>query len=212
MIALHHFRSWACCCASFISNGPWRSKRRWQKPASATPARRMAMCSCSLPLEGIQVSELAETRRAAAQANDGADSGGGLERLGYVERRPDPRDRRGRLVFLTERGRRSAGCGGRWPDRRAALGGAYQPKGNRCAAPSVAIIARPDQLRKRRRALGNIADTEALARWECLLRARSPQLMERLVEGLATSPVQAAISRFEGRYRLKVGRRGGSEC
>jgi DNA-binding MarR family transcriptional regulator len=27
-----------------------------------------------------------------------------LERLGYVERRPDPNDRRGRLVFLTEKG------------------------------------------------------------------------------------------------------------
>ena len=27
-----------------------------------------------------------------------------LDRLGYVERRPNPRDRRSRLVFLTERG------------------------------------------------------------------------------------------------------------
>jgi DNA-binding MarR family transcriptional regulator len=27
-----------------------------------------------------------------------------LERKGYVERRPNPRDRRSRLVFLTERG------------------------------------------------------------------------------------------------------------
>ena len=27
-----------------------------------------------------------------------------LERAGYVERRPNPRDRRSRLVFLTERG------------------------------------------------------------------------------------------------------------
>ena len=27
-----------------------------------------------------------------------------LERAGYVERRPDPRDRRARLVVLTERG------------------------------------------------------------------------------------------------------------
>lgn len=27
-----------------------------------------------------------------------------LERLGYVERRPNPKDRRARLVFLTERG------------------------------------------------------------------------------------------------------------
>jgi DNA-binding MarR family transcriptional regulator len=27
-----------------------------------------------------------------------------LERQGYVERRPNPRDRRSRLVFLTERG------------------------------------------------------------------------------------------------------------
>jgi DNA-binding MarR family transcriptional regulator len=27
-----------------------------------------------------------------------------LERMGYAERRPNPRDRRSRLVFLTERG------------------------------------------------------------------------------------------------------------
>jgi DNA-binding MarR family transcriptional regulator len=52
--------------------------------------------------EGIAVSELAELahvrKQTMAQAVDQ------LERTGYVERRPNPRDRRSRLVFLTERG------------------------------------------------------------------------------------------------------------
>lgn len=52
--------------------------------------------------EGITVSELAELahvrKQTMAQAVDQ------LERTGYVERRPNPHDRRSRLVFLTERG------------------------------------------------------------------------------------------------------------
>ena len=52
--------------------------------------------------DGVTVSELAELaqvrKQTMAQAVDQ------LERTGYVERRPNPRDRRSRLVFLTERG------------------------------------------------------------------------------------------------------------
>jgi len=52
--------------------------------------------------EGITVSELAELaqvrKQTMAQAVDQ------LERTGYVERRPNPRDRRSRLVFRTARG------------------------------------------------------------------------------------------------------------
>ena len=52
--------------------------------------------------EGVSVSELAQLagvrKQTMAQAVDQ------LERTGYVERRPNPRDRRSRLVFLTERG------------------------------------------------------------------------------------------------------------
>jgi DNA-binding MarR family transcriptional regulator len=52
--------------------------------------------------EGITVSELAELahvrKQTMAQAVDH------LERAGYVERRPNPHDRRSRLVFLTDRG------------------------------------------------------------------------------------------------------------
>jgi DNA-binding MarR family transcriptional regulator len=51
---------------------------------------------------GITVSELAELahvrKQTMAQAVDQ------LERTGYVERRPNPLDRRSQLVFLTERG------------------------------------------------------------------------------------------------------------
>lgn len=55
-----------------------------------------------VPEEGIQVSELAQLARVRKQTM--AQAVAGLERAGYVERRPDPNDRRARLVFLTERG------------------------------------------------------------------------------------------------------------
>jgi DNA-binding MarR family transcriptional regulator len=57
-----------------------------------------------VPPEGIQVGELARLahvrKQTMAQAVDE------LEKLGYVERRPDPADGRARLVLLTERGTR----------------------------------------------------------------------------------------------------------
>jgi DNA-binding MarR family transcriptional regulator len=52
--------------------------------------------------EGISVSELAELARVRKQTM--AEAVDQLERMGYVERRPNPRDRRSRLVFLTDRG------------------------------------------------------------------------------------------------------------
>jgi DNA-binding MarR family transcriptional regulator len=55
-----------------------------------------------VPAEGIQVSKLAERARVRKQTM--AQAVEQLERAGYVERRPDPRDRRARLVFLTARG------------------------------------------------------------------------------------------------------------
>lgn len=55
-----------------------------------------------VPPEGITVSGLAERARVRKQTM--AQAVEQLERLGYVERRPNPKDRRARLVFLTERG------------------------------------------------------------------------------------------------------------
>jgi DNA-binding MarR family transcriptional regulator len=55
-----------------------------------------------VPPQGITVSELAELARVRKQTM--AQAVEQLERMGYVERRPNPRDRRSRLVFLTERG------------------------------------------------------------------------------------------------------------
>ena len=52
--------------------------------------------------EGITVSELA--RLAGVRKQTMAQAVEQLEQMGYVERRPNPRDRRSRLVFLTERG------------------------------------------------------------------------------------------------------------
>lgn len=55
-----------------------------------------------VPIEGIQVSELARLARVTKQSM--ANAVEQLERMGYIERRPDPADRRGRLVVLSERG------------------------------------------------------------------------------------------------------------
>ena len=55
-----------------------------------------------VPPEGITVSGLADLARVRKQTM--AQAVDQLERTGYVERRPNPRDRRSRLVFLTDRG------------------------------------------------------------------------------------------------------------
>jgi DNA-binding MarR family transcriptional regulator len=55
-----------------------------------------------VPADGITVSELADLARVRKQSM--AEAVDQLERMGYVERRPNPRDRRSRLVFLSERG------------------------------------------------------------------------------------------------------------
>jgi DNA-binding MarR family transcriptional regulator len=55
-----------------------------------------------VPPEGITVSELAEL--ASVRKQTMAEAVEQLERMGYVERRPNPHDRRSRLVFLTARG------------------------------------------------------------------------------------------------------------
>jgi DNA-binding MarR family transcriptional regulator len=56
-----------------------------------------------VPPEGITVSELADLARVRKQTM--AQAVDQLERTGYVERRPNPSDRRSRLVCLTERGK-----------------------------------------------------------------------------------------------------------
>jgi DNA-binding MarR family transcriptional regulator len=55
-----------------------------------------------VPPEGIHVSELARLARVRKQTI--AEAVAQLEQAGYVERRPDPRDGRAQLVFLTPRG------------------------------------------------------------------------------------------------------------
>lgn len=55
-----------------------------------------------VPAEGITVSGLAEM--AGVRKQTMAEAVEQLEQMGYVERRPNPHDRRSRLVFLTDRG------------------------------------------------------------------------------------------------------------
>lgn len=56
-----------------------------------------------VPPEGIQASEL--TEMAGVRKQSMAQAIEELEKLGYVERRPHPSDKRARLIFLTERGK-----------------------------------------------------------------------------------------------------------
>jgi DNA-binding MarR family transcriptional regulator len=76
-----------------------------------------------VPPDGIQVAELAKLAQVRKQTM--AQAVEQLEQLGYVERRPDPDDRRARLVVLTERGRAvkpvTAAAGARVEKRWATL-------------------------------------------------------------------------------------------
>jgi DNA-binding MarR family transcriptional regulator len=57
-----------------------------------------------VPPEGMQVSQLTELAHVRKQSM--TQTVEEMEKLGYVERRPDPTDKRGKLVFLTERGKK----------------------------------------------------------------------------------------------------------
>jgi DNA-binding MarR family transcriptional regulator len=56
-----------------------------------------------VPPEGISVGELAAS--AGVRKQTMAEAVEQLERAGYLQRRPNPLDRRSRLIFLTDRGR-----------------------------------------------------------------------------------------------------------
>jgi DNA-binding MarR family transcriptional regulator len=76
-----------------------------------------------VPPEGIAVRELAI--RAGVRKQTMAQSVDQLERAGYLERRPNPRDGRSRLIVLTERGKAAqplaAGAGDLIEERWAQL-------------------------------------------------------------------------------------------
>src|SRR5438093_2924525 len=57
--------------------------------------------------QGARPSELAQRLRVSKQALGYLL--GQLEKLGYLERRPDPHDQRGKRIVLTERGERAVG-------------------------------------------------------------------------------------------------------
>jgi DNA-binding MarR family transcriptional regulator len=67
-------------------------------------------------VDGVRLTELAE--RAQLSLATASELVSDLQRLGYLERRPDPRDRRAKLVFPTRRGRELLADAG---DRVAAI-------------------------------------------------------------------------------------------
>lgn len=79
-----------------------------------------------VPPEGMQVSELTKLARVRKQTMTHTVEE--LERLGYVSRKPDPTDKRARLVFLTPKGRKirplASAAGGRIEEEWAQLIGA----------------------------------------------------------------------------------------
>jgi DNA-binding MarR family transcriptional regulator len=92
-----------------------------------------------VPPEGMQVSQLTELAHVRKQSMTQTIEE--LEQLGYVERRPDPSDKRGKLVFLTERGKKVspiARAAGRLVDGQwAELTSAEEIEGLRKALRSV---------------------------------------------------------------------------
>ncbi len=57
-----------------------------------------------VPSDGIQMSDL--TLKAGVRKQSMAQALDELEKLGYIERRPHPSDKRARLIFLTARGKK----------------------------------------------------------------------------------------------------------
>ncbi|CAN7194680.1 MarR family winged helix-turn-helix transcriptional regulator [Rhizobium sp. LjRoot254] len=92
-----------------------------------------------VPPEGMQVSQLTELAHVRKQSMTQTIEE--LEQLGYVERRPDPGDKRGKLVFLTERGKKVspiARAAGRLVDQHwAEMTSAEEIEGLRKALRSV---------------------------------------------------------------------------
>ena len=72
---------------------------RW---AADLPADRLAIGQHIFGNVGVRLTELAQLGAATT-----ADLVTDLERLGYFERRPDPSDRRAKLIFPTRRGLRA---------------------------------------------------------------------------------------------------------
>lgn len=97
-----------------------------------------------VPPEGIQVSQLTELAHVRKQSM--TQTVEELEKLGYVERRPDPSDKRGKLVFLTERGMKVS------PIARAA---------GRLVDQRWAELTSPEEIEALRRALRSVLATTA---------------------------------------------------
>lgn len=101
-----------------------------------------------IPPGGIQVSELARLARMRKQS--AAEAIRQLERAGYVERRPDPGDRRAQLVFLTSRGQEvgptAVAAGRRVEERWAVLTSPDEVEALRAALRDmlIRISAAPD--------------------------------------------------------------------
>ena len=92
-----------------------------------------------VPPEGMQVSQLTELAHVRKQSM--TQTVEELEKLGYVERRPDPTDKRGKLVFLTERGKKVS------PIARAA---------GRLVDQHWAELTSPEEIEALRRALRSV--------------------------------------------------------
>lgn len=92
-----------------------------------------------VPPEGMQVTQLTELAHVRKQSM--TQTVEELEKLGYVERRPDPGDKRGKLVFLTERGRKVS------PIARAA---------GRLVDQHWAELTSPEEIEALRRALRSV--------------------------------------------------------
>ena len=93
-----------CCCDCSTSSTHSRFKAHSRDAGFEDVNPAAANVFTFLSSKGATVSELANLSHVRKQTM--AQTVEQLERSGYVERRPNPSDRRSRLIFLTPRGKR----------------------------------------------------------------------------------------------------------
>lgn len=92
---------WVSCCGS----SDWSWPRAPPRPATTISASRTPKIFGNVGINGIRLTDLAAKAQLSLAAT--SDLVSDLENLGYLERRPDPSDRRAKLIFPTSRGRQA---------------------------------------------------------------------------------------------------------
>ena len=97
-------------CSTFLVRHAWLSLRGVVAEALVRHDLSVAQFASLLLLDETPGMSVADVARKVSTARQSANEMlGGLERVGLVERRPHPTDRRSQRIFLTDAGRRRLG-------------------------------------------------------------------------------------------------------